>query len=161
MNHKERLNLKKLVSDSECEDNTEIIRKVKHSALIQSDLENLQKLKVLHSKMRNLEPEKFSNLCQSQCNFLYNNYTDIYHKAFKDELNLRLMQNLLEVLAKIENGDVDQHEGSVLVGRILKEIYVDSALKGAENLDKKYADSSEKPVPVEPLNISWKEFKTK
>ena len=66
----------------------------------------MQKLKVINSKMRNTEPEKFSNLCQSKCNFLYTNYTDIYHKNFKDELNLQLMANLLEILRKIENGEV-------------------------------------------------------
>lgn len=159
MNHSERLNLKKLVRDSECDDNTELIRKVKHSQLIKADLETMQKMKVTHSKMRNTEPDKFSNLTQSQCNFLYTYYTDIYHKCFKDELNLRLMADLLEVLKKIENGEVDQHEGSVLVGKTLKEIYVDSALKSAENLDKKYADGEKNTTFVEPRNISWKEFK--
>ena len=71
------------------------------------------------------------------------------------------MANLLEILRKIENSEVDQHEGSVMVGKILKEIYVDSALKGAENLDKKYANDQEKKTFVEPRNISWKEFKNK
>ena len=161
MNHTESLNLKRLVRDSECEDNTGLIRKLKHSEMIKTDLEHMQKLKVINSKMRNTEPDKFSNLCQSKCNFLYTNYTDIYHKNFKDELNLQLMANLLEILRKIENGEVDQHEGSVMVGKILKEIYVDSALKGGENLDKKYANDEEKPTFVEPRNISWKEFKNK
>ena len=31
---------------------------------------------------------------------------------------------------------VDQHEGSVMVGKLLKELFVDSALKRPENLDK-------------------------
>ena len=61
----------------------------------------------------------------------------------------------------IEDDKINQHEGSVMVGKILKEIYVDSALKGGENLDKKYANDEEKPTFVEPRNISWKEFKNK
>ena len=36
---------------------------------------------------------------------------------------------LINVLKNIEEGDVDQHEGSVVVGKILKEMYIDSALK--------------------------------
>ena len=103
MNHTESLNLKKLVRDSECEDNTGLIRKLKHSEMIKTDLEQMQKLKVINSKMRNTEPDKFSNLCQSKCNFLYTNYTDIYHKNFKDELNLQLMLqicilNMIEIV---------------------------------------------------------------
>ena len=59
MNHSESLNLKKLVRDSECEDNTELNRKVKHSEMIKTDLEQMQKLKIINSKMRNTEPDKF------------------------------------------------------------------------------------------------------
>ena len=33
LSESERLNLKRLINDSECEDNTEHIRKVKHSVL--------------------------------------------------------------------------------------------------------------------------------
>jgi hypothetical protein len=41
----------------------------------------------------------------------------------------------LDILKKIEDGQLDQHEGSFMVGTILKDIYVDSALKKAEKLD--------------------------
>ena len=37
---------------------------------------------------------------------------------------------------------VDQHEGSVLVGKLLKELYVDSALRRSENLDKEYGSTT-------------------
>ena len=43
----------------------------------------------------------------------------------------------LSVLEKIEDGSIDQHEGSYLVGTILKKMYIDSALKHEENIDKK------------------------
>jgi hypothetical protein len=43
---------------------------------------------------------------------------------------------------------LDQHEGSFIVGTILKELYIDSALKRGDKLDNEYADS--KPKQVEP-----------
>jgi hypothetical protein len=69
------------------------------------------------------------------------------------------MTKLLIVLKLIEDGKVDQHEGSVMVGRYLKELYIDSAIKHGENLDKQY-DSESKPEKIEGKKISWKEYKT-
>ena len=68
------------------------------------------------------------------------------------------MDNLINVLEEIELWSLDQHEGSVKVGSILKEIYIDSALKETENLDKKYQD--EKTEFLEPIKMSWSEFKS-
>ena len=52
------------------------------------------------------------------------------------------------VLKKIEDGEWDQHEASVLVGSILKELYVDSALREDErrnrNENKKKKDKKRK-----------------
>ena len=55
-----------------------------------------------------------------------------------------------------ENGELDQHEGSFIVGKILKEIYIDSALKKAEKIDNLY---NQKEETIEPINISWKNWK--
>jgi hypothetical protein len=160
MNKQEKLDLKKIVRDSECENNTDKIRSLKHSVKINQDIETMYKLKATHSKMRELEPDKFSNLCQSQCMFLYTYYTDIYHKLYKDELNLELMGNMLKILKQIEEGEVDQHEGSVVVGKILKKIYVDSALKRADKLDKENDTlDKEHEIKEEPMKICWKDYK--
>ena len=70
------------------------------------------------------------------------------------------MGNLLTVMQMIEDERVDQHEGSVIVGKILKELYVDSALKKADKLNEKYDSTKEEEAPkVEGKKISWKEFK--
>ena len=157
MNNEERLNLKKLINQNECVDNTEHIRAVKHSNLIRDDVLKMQNLKKKHARVRKNEPDRFSSLCQSQCTFLFSNYTDIYNKIYKDELDLNILSNLLDVLKHIEDGNVDQHEGSVAVGKILKELYVDSALKKAEKLD---ANSEKAPAPKKAeMEISWKQFK--
>ena len=52
---------------------------------------------------------------------------------------------------------MNQHEGSVMVGKVLKELYVDSALKRGENLDKQYDTT---PVETsDSRNISWRQYK--
>ena len=157
MNKEERLNLKKLISANEYEDNTEHIRKVKHSNLIRDDIAKMLDLKRKHIRIIKNDPDRFSNLCQSQCGFLFNNYTDIYNKVYKDELDLTIMTNLLDILRDIEDGNVDQHEGSVVVGKILKELYVDSALKRCNAIDETL--DTPKETYVEAKSISWKQYK--
>ena len=56
----------------------------------------------------------------------------------------------------IEEGHVDQHEGSFEVGKLLKQIYIDSALRKAGKLDE---DGNEQESPVE--QITWAEYKSK
>jgi hypothetical protein len=86
---------------------------------------------------------------------------DIFNKMVKQEIDLTIMTKLLIVLKLIEDEKMDQHEGSVRVGTLLKELYVDAALKRSENLDKEYADSAaaDAAVKKEPLQISWREYK--
>lgn len=153
----ERINLKKLVSESECDNNTEQIRKLKHSNLIANDINIFKKIKEEQSRTINSTNEDFIEKCKIKCDFLYNHYTDIFNKLVKDEIDLNLLTKFLVVLKMIEDGKVDQHEGSVIIGKILKEIYVDSALKRSENLDKEYG--TEKKEKNEGVKMSWKEFK--
>ena len=83
---------------------------------------------------------------------------DIFNKVYNDEIDLLIMTKLLSVLKLIEDKQVDQHEGSVLVGKLLKELYIDSALKRSDKLDKetKNDDFNLKP---DTKPISWKEYK--
>ena len=154
LNVQDRLNLKKLIDESDCENNTENIRKVKHSVLIRDDVRKIDTLRMANT---NMQPDDFTQLCQSECPFLFNNYTDIFNKMLKNELDLTIMTKLLTVLKLIEDSKVDQHEGSVMVGKILKELYIDSAVKRAENIDKEH--EVEKVAPVECKKISWAQFK--
>ncbi len=156
LSSEDRLNLKKLIDETQCDDNTEHIRKVKHSVQIRDNIRLMDKLKKQHA---DTPPEEFAEICRSSCSFLFNNYTDIFNKVLKDEIDLLIMTKLLIVLKLIEDGKVDQHEGSAKVGQILKELYVDSALKRSENLDKEHA--GEQVPKVEPKQISWSEYKKK
>ena len=153
----ERLNLKKLVTEMEGEDNTSNIRKVKHSVPMRDDVRRLNNLKISQAELRKNSPDEFKTLCQTTCRFLYDNYTDIFNKLLDDELDLTIMTKLLTVLKLIEDGKTDQHEGSVMVGKLLKELYVDSATKRLENLDKQH--EGERVDPSVGKSISWREYK--
>lgn len=158
LNNNERLNLDKLIKESDCENNTEHIRKVKHSVLIRDDIRKMDSLKTRHNDIRLIDVEKFKEICQQECSFLFTNYSDIFNRLIKDELDLTIMTKLLVVLKLIEDSKVDQHEGSVMVGRVLKELYVDSAIKHGDNLDKQYG-SEKQPEKVDGMKISWREYK--
>ena len=48
----ERLNLKKMINESECGDNTDNIRRLKHSVLMRDDIRKLDTLKNTHGDMK-------------------------------------------------------------------------------------------------------------
>jgi hypothetical protein len=150
----ERINLQKLVGEFESEDNTEHIRKLKHSVKIRNDIQNIERLKQGQQSTTSEEAMKVAP-------FLYSNYTDIFHRIVKGDLNLDIMDKVLTILGLIETGKVDQHEGSVLVGRLLKEMYLDSAVRRADRLDEEHGKEGEdaQPAPSEGKPVSWNEFK--
>ena len=119
LSESERLNLKRLINDSECEDNTEHIRKIKHSVLLRDDIRKLDTLKNVESSLKSSDFEKFKERCITEAPFLFNNYTDIFNKMINDELDLTIMTKMLVILKLIEDAKVDQHEGSAMMGKIM------------------------------------------
>jgi hypothetical protein len=109
--------------------------------------------------MKIVEEEKFKHLCQTSCPFLHSNYTDIFNKVVNDELDLKMMVEFIKALKQIEDGAIDQYDASVKVGTILKEMYVDSAMRKGAKMDEKYG--AEEKKYVEPKAMSWLEFKQK
>jgi hypothetical protein len=63
------------------------------------------------------------------------------------------MGQALFALKQIEEGTIDQQEGSVLMGKLFYELFVDSALKRADALE------SDVPRIYEGEKISWKQYK--
>ena len=160
MNPQEKIDLKKLVNNmpDEYVDNTEGIRSLKHSRLIHADILKMEALKQTNADMRLSNPVQFRELCEAECIFLFYKYTDIFNRLLRDEIDLSIMEKALNVLLKIEEGEIDQQEGSVIVGKLFHEIYVDSALRRSDNLDKQSETTSQ--PKYEGAAISWKEYKT-
>ena len=138
MDERERLQLSKMIKANNVEDVTQNIRDKKHSGLIRADIQTMINIKGKFQRLAKSNPESVEKMFESQCSFLFNNYTDIYNRLKKDELDLDIMAQFLHTLEKIENGEIDQHEGAFAIGKLLKDIYIDSALKRSEHLDKKY-----------------------
>lgn len=165
MNETERLNLKKmLANNTDYVDHTEDIRRVKHSGLLLDSLRDIEKLKRANQELRATDYKAFEELCQNTAPLMYKLYTDLFHKLVKDELNLVILVKLIRVLELIENEQIDQNEGSALVGKMLKEMYVDSAIRRGDNLDKEHngnGDGSSAPVEKrEPAKqISWRQWR--
>jgi hypothetical protein len=155
MDESQKLHLQKMIAANNVEDQTELIRELKHSNIMRGELNNMLFLK---AKYRD-DPEKIHLECMNECNFLFTYYTDIYNKIRKDEIDITILNKFLDVLEKIENGELDQHEGSFEVGTLLKKLYVDSALRKAEKLDEENNSAANQEPKKPTLEISWKQFK--
>lgn len=154
MDEMQKLHLQKMIAANNVEDQTELIRQLKHSHIMRNELNEMLLIK---AKYRG-DTEKIHLECMNECNFLFTYYTDIYNKIRKDEIDVNILNQFLDILEKIEDGEMDQHEGSFEVGTLLKKLYVDSALRKAEKLNEENKTIS--PEPKKPnVEISWKQFK--
>jgi len=149
-----RLNLKEMIKKSDVENTTDKIRELQHSDKIRADVNTIVKLKKQYSR---LDKKMLNSMIEKKCVFIRENYFNIYNKIIKDNIDLGLLNKFLTILKKIELGDCDQHEASVMVGKILKEIYIDSALRE----DKKRESNSKTKVKKmrSGKSISWNEYK--
>ena len=155
MDDKQRLQLQNMIKVNNVEDQTDLIRNLKHSQVLRNEINNMIMIKAKYIG----DNEKIAQECMNESNFLFTYYTDIFNKVKKDEIDINLLYKFLDILKKIEDGELDQHDGSFQVGTILKDIYVDSALKKADKLDA--ANGTEKVEPKKAnVEISWKQFKT-
>lgn len=155
MNDQQKILLKKMIQENDIEDQTDNIRKLKHSSLIKQDIVKFNLFKQKNKEIYENNSDEFNNLCQQECNFLFTNYTDIYHKIRKNTLDLNMFGYFLKVLEQIENGELDEHNASFKIGTLLKEIYIDSALKEGELLDEK----NKAPEKNKGSSLTWKQYK--
>ena len=150
-----RLNFDKMLKESGASDNTYKIRQLKHSDKIREQVTFMMEIKKKYPK---LKKETKDRMIESKCMWLWENYMNIYNKLKKDQLNLSILHNFLSTLKQIEDGELDQHDASVKIGKILKELYVDSAMqqqKKREDAEKKRKKRKGNPVK----KLSWNEYK--
>lgn len=158
MNDAERIQLSKMLQANNAEDQTELIRKNKHASKIYDDIVILKKLRKEYSRLYKSNYKEYEMMAINRANFLFNNYTDIFNKILKDEIDYNILASLIDMLFKIENGTLDQHEASFEVGKVLKKLYIDSALRKSDKLDKISKNNNKKSSkPIK--KISWSQFK--
>jgi hypothetical protein len=154
MDDQQRLQLQRMINENDVLDQTQLIRELKHSVILRKDINHLIALKGKYPNDDNtLQIEALSD-----CSFLCTYYTDIYNKIRKDEMDISILFRFIDVLEKIEEGRIDQHEGSYEVGMLLKKIYVDSALRKAEKLNAT-TGNMEPEYKGPQVEISWKQYK--
>lgn len=154
LDKKDSLNLKKMIKEYGAEDNTKKIRELKHSQLIKEQVTIMLEIK---KKYARLDKSMLDTMINTKCRWLFLNYTNIFNKLKKNELNLQILWNLLYTLREIEEGNLDQHVASVKVGEILKKLYIDSAMRHKEKMEKKENRKTEKRGQEKKL--SWNDFK--
>ena len=151
----DRVQLRQMIEKNNVVDKTDQIRELKHSSKIRGDILTLLQLKQDHTELLRTDKEAFEKLSVQKCHFLFFQYMELYNMILKESMDLTIFDRLLDVLGRIERHEIDQHEGSVLVGTYLKEIYIDGKLAESKRLDEMYPS-----IPkVEPKKIAWSEFK--
>ena len=154
MDSNQRLHLQKMITTNNVEDNTGLIRQLKHSLVLRENVNNLIMLKAKYMD----DTDSLHLEGMTECTFLFTYYTDLYNKIRKDEIDLKILFKALDVLRDIEDGKLDQHEGAYEFGTLLKQIYVDSALKKAEKINA--ATGKTEPEYKGPqVDVSWSQFK--
>jgi len=145
MDDSQRIKLQELIDANHTINHTEEIRTLKHSKLIRDDVIKIQNIK---RKLKTTHFKTLDNEVQKECFFLFKNYTLIYNKLLKNDLDIKILYKFLDVLETIENGTRDQHDASYEIGLLLKKIYI----------DKKIDDSPQNNFVTPNKNISWKEY---
>ena len=155
MNLQEKTQLDKFLCENNVEDVTATIRANKHSAPLKEDLKILYELvdRAIEdgSEIDEQNPE-------GKCMFLFTYYTDIFNRVKKNKLDRKILDKFVDILAEIENCEEDQHSAAHKVGKYLKELYIDSALREAEQRE----DKEEGEKPKQPARqVTYTQFKKK
>jgi hypothetical protein len=154
MNDNEKYQLEQMIQQNKVVDNTHVLRELKHSSEIRKCVVKLMELKQTHSDLLKTNKPKFEELALQDCNFLFYHYMQLYNTILKEDINMDIMNKLLTTLSNIENGQMNQHEASYEVGKLLKSIYIDGTLREIQKLD-----DENKIVYKEPKTIQWSEYK--
>jgi hypothetical protein len=142
MNDDQRLKLHEMITENNVQDNTNRIKNLKHSELIRKDVDTLLSIML---KLKTDDYKTLDAACIQQCNFLFINYTNIYNKLLKNQIDIEILYKFLDCLKSIEDGKKNQHEGSYEIGLLLKSIYIDTKIY-------------DEPKLRECKNITWNEY---
>lgn len=142
MNSNEVLKLNDMIQEGDCVDNTEMIRQLKHSTRITQNLNTILRIK---KKCNGMELKDIDAECLKECRFLFDNYTSIYNKLLRDQIDLQVFYKFLFYLKKIEDGELTFYQASYEIGTLLKKMYVDPIIEEKQ-------ERTSKP-------ITWNEFK--
>tara|TARA_B110000285_G_C15032889_1_gene567694 strand:- start:12 stop:494 length:483 start_codon:yes stop_codon:yes gene_type:complete len=143
MNNKQKKQLKQIIKENDVKDNTRMLRKNRKSSKLKNEVDIIQGLKIQYNVDELIFKEQEYNL-KEKCPTLYKEYSNIYTKLLRNEIDVNILYTFLDELEKIEKGTVNQHEASYNIGVLLKSLYVDKELKILEENNTKTDISGEK-----------------
>jgi hypothetical protein len=158
MNPNEVLKLNDMIKEGDCVDNTDTIRQLKHSSLITQNLNTILRIKKKYNQNIDqnigiVDLKQLDEECLNECRFLFDNYTSIYNKLLRDQIDLKVFYKFLFYLKKIEDGELTFYQASYEIGTLLKNMYVDPIVEEKER-EKENGNRNVK-------SISWDEYKSK
>jgi hypothetical protein len=145
----EKLQLKDLMTQQNIQMQTEFIRSLKHSHQIREESKRLEQIRNEYSG----DIDKIREEGSIQCAFLFEYYTDIFNYVKNNHVDMNLLDNFIDILKKIEDGEMDFEKASLIV----KEFYHDCAKRKAKIQDNVTEETSVKKQ--EHKNISWQHYK--
>jgi hypothetical protein len=144
MNREQKELLRRMEKENNTIDNTDKIRKLKHSDKIRLDVYTMQTMK---KSVKSEEEKHMVEWYKKNCSFLYENYKGIFDRLLSNEIDIPLLFTFLDCLKRVEDGELHQQEASFEIGKILKQLYIDPKL---EEEKKEYNKGK---------SISWSDFK--
>ena len=157
MNNEEKRQLDKMIQANNTVDNTSGIRNDKKSSKIRDCVAYIQKIKRKFHNTRDFA--KLDKECKVRCEFLLTNYSNIYNKLLKNEIDVKILHMFLDELESIENGKKNQHEASFEIGKLLKKMYIDPRISEEDNKNATSDKRERENKPDDPKTMSWADFK--
>lgn len=174
-----RLDLQQMLSGARPVDNTNDIRRLKHSRRIADEVNQFMSHK-LNLEWRNtvaafvadnkrgssagqdamdkvLSPAQIEQECVDMCPFLVEHYPDLFRRVFRGELDVKVLFELLNALAEIEDGDLTQEQGSEKVGRILFRLYAD--IRSRQESKNESKNGTTEGSSTKGAALTWKEYR--
>ena len=93
MGDKERLQLNNMLKENDVLDQTELIRELKHSVIFKKEVALLLNL----MKKYPSDPEALHAEAMIECSFLFSYYTDLYNKIRKNEIDIKILYQFIDV----------------------------------------------------------------
>ena len=172
MNAAEQQALNDMIKEYNPTDNTELIKTLKHSVVLKSNINKLLRIMAEHKNNN----DKIIELAKRDCEILTVYYPKIFETIKEGNHDLKILYEMLKILQKIENGELTQHEASFEVGKYLKQQYIDEKLKLEEKVKQEHnltneqisqiyknvssSTTSNSPSSIPDVsNMTWLEYK--
>lgn len=176
------LSLHRFCQLRQLEDNTDLIRTLRHSDILEREVLQLLDLQAQFGD----DDPGFCSAAAAECTFLCMYYTDIYQRIRKRQLNVDLLLRCIGILRQIENGTYSHQQGQTEAESLFLQLFSDSAQRrsaaqggtdpgtaaqGAAPAPSAHAPASapEAEPPVDPgdqgrgpsVNLSWAAFRNR